>query len=178
MTIKSFARATAFAATAAATLITSFGATAQTSVQQLRPGLPLTQLELAPALRGIQILPNINDLRRPCPDLAANISQRNGPGNSIIITYGVRNVGSVDYVSGANQQLFNVYLGGRTHRSYPFQNLRAGESVQWSETYQPFEFPVTYRVMVVFDPDIFMDGNPRNDDCNSSNNAASLTTQR
>ncbi|MFN3954351.1 MAG: hypothetical protein ACK4LQ_07830 [Pararhodobacter sp.] len=175
MTFKSFARTATFAA---ATLIASFGATAQTQVQPLRPGLVITPQDLAPMLRGTQLLPRVTDLRRPCPDLAATISQRDGPGNTIIITYGVRNVGSVDYVSGPNQQLLNVSMGGRHARSFPFQNLRAGQSVQWNETYHPFEFPSTYRATVVYDPDIFIDGNPRNDDCNSANNSASLTTLR
>ena len=34
------------------------------------------------------------------------------------------------------------------------------------------EFPYSYRVSIGYDPDIFIDSNPNNDDCNMGNNSA------
>lgn len=32
------------------------------------------------------------------------------------------------------------------------------------------EFPPTYKLVISYDPDIFIDGNPKNDDCTQRNN--------
>ena len=116
--------------------------------------------------------------RRNCPDLRVSMNQRDLPTGEIEIAYAVANVGGVPYVSGANQQGLMLYSNSRVVRNHAFRNLRPGESRRFTTIYRPFEFPAQYRALVSFDPDIFIDGNPANDDCNRSNNEASLRTSR
>ena len=93
------------------------------------------------------------------------------------ITGTVKNIGS-NYASGSNQQLVNLYENSTLVKSIPFQNLNAGESIQisysraWnSSSPAEGEFPPDYRLEIAYDPDILIDGNPNNDDKNSSNNS-------
>jgi hypothetical protein len=58
-----------------------------------------------------------------------------------------------------------------------FQNLTPGQTVtlvhhrNWNgSSPAEGEFPSTYRLMVGYDPDIFINGNPKNDDCVNTNN--------
>jgi hypothetical protein len=94
----------------------------------------------------------------------------------------VKNVGGAPYVSGPNQQIAQLYEinpGGRPRlvASRAFQNLAPNEAVtvtferDWnSASPAEGEFPPTYRLLVTYDPDIRLDGNTKNDDCNSGNN--------
>lgn len=59
----------------------------------------------------------------------------------------------------------------------PFQNLAPAQEVNlvyernWdAASPAEGEFPPTYRLLIGYDPDILLDGNPNNDDCNSNNN--------
>jgi hypothetical protein len=92
----------------------------------------------------------------------------------------VKNLGNAPYVSGANQQLALLYEvspgapGGRLVATRRFQNLAPGEAVtvafdrEWSSS---MEFPPNYRLIISYDPDISIDGNPKNDDCVTSDNS-------
>lgn len=98
------------------------------------------------------------------------------------ITGIVKNIGGADYISGPNQQLIVLDAGDAAHplKVKKFQNLRKGEEVRivyetdWnSSSPSEGEFPPTFRVYITYDPDINMDSNPKNDDCNLKNNGKS-----
>jgi hypothetical protein len=131
--------------------------------------------QFAGKYRGTVVNPGIIQ-KAACPDLAVVMAEKNRNGD-IHIVYGVRNVGGADYVTGRNQQTLTVRTPGGV-RTFAVGNLRAGDVRTWSEVYRPFEFPFTYKGALSFDPDIFLDGNTRNDDCNRSNNRAQLVTSR
>ena len=127
-----------------------------------RPRVPGLTPNLPPGLQ--------QQLRGACtgPDLAISISQRNNPGGSSVLIVRVTNVGGADYVSEPQQQTVNVSVDNQPPNQYVFQNLRAGETQTWEFP----RFPGSYRAVINFDPDILIDGNPRNDDCRRSNNSA------
>lgn len=157
------------AAVIASTLAVSHAA-AQPPIQGKLPSS-----QYAGKYRGTVVNPGV--IRKAaCPDLAVVMAEKNRYGK-IHIVYGVRNVGSADYVTGRNQQTLMVRTPGGV-RTFAFGNLRAGDVRTWSEVYSPFEFPFTYKGALSFDPDIFIDGNTRNDDCNRANNRAQLVTSR
>ncbi len=121
-----------------------------------------------------------------CPDLSASIDfsigYRTGPHTGHVNIYGkVKNVGGVAYESGPNQQtalLYEIVPGAqpRLVARQAFQNVPPGAEVvvrfgrAWNAS-SPAEgeFPPTYQLVIAFDPDIRRDGNPKNDDCNASN---------
>lgn len=94
------------------------------------------------------------------------------------ITGVVKNLGTASYESGANQQLALLYevTPGRAPRlvaQQAFQNLAPGAEVAVSydrDWYAAGEFQPSYKLMIVYDPDILLDSNPKNDDWSTSNN--------
>jgi hypothetical protein len=112
----------------------------------------------------------------------ALVSRSSPFAGRVRVTGTVKNLGNAAYLSGANQQLaelFEIPAGGRPRlvASVPFQNLAPGAQVtvsferDWNiASPAEGEFPPTYKVMVVYDPDIRLDGNPKNDDWNNANN--------
>jgi hypothetical protein len=123
-----------------------------------------------------------------CPDPAAvsidysMVSRASRFAGRVRIAGKVKNVGGAAYVSGPNQQvaqLYEIVPGGRPRlvASQAFQNLAPNAEVtvsferDWNAS-SPAEgeFPPSYRLMIVDDPDILLDGNPRNDDCGRTNN--------
>lgn len=93
------------------------------------------------------------------------------------------NIGEA-YSSNANQQGLQLYQsgngqsgGGDLVAMQTFQNLMPGETVTVSYT-RPWntsspaegEFPPSYTLRISYDPDIFIDGNPNNDDSDLDNN--------
>ena len=124
-----------------------------------------------------------------CPDLkAAGIHFRlvqkftQFRGN-VKITGTVKNISSTNFRS-SNQGAVMLYeiVPGATPRvvaSRSISNLDAGRSISVSYTRHwnisspaEGEFPPSYRVCVIYDPDIALDSNKLNDDCNSRNNCA------
>lgn len=123
-----------------------------------------------------------------CPDPAvqridfAIVSKTSQFSGKVRITGVVKNVGLEPYISGPNQQEILLYEGpmGATSRVVArkkFQNLNPGQEVtvvyerNWnSASPSEGEFPPSYKVIIVYDPDIRMDSNPKNDDCNMNNN--------
>ena len=93
----------------------------------------------------------------------------------------VRNTGTSDYTSNANQQIALLYeqiLGGKTKLvgRLPFKDLPVNATVKVSYTRRwnvSDEFPPTYTLVISFDPDIYIDGNNNNDDTNTANNKIS-----
>ena len=127
----------------------------------------------------------IDPARLLCPDLAVSmrvVNMRMRPGQTPMLTHEVRvkNVGTGDYVSRPNQQGVRIYV--------PFDrrlylnprvpgNIRVGQEVvvaRFDYPYKGGEFGAL-EAELSFDPDIGNDSNPRNDDCNASNNRDVLT---
>jgi hypothetical protein len=115
-------------------------------------------------------------------DLAVVRRDPSGWSGRVRITGVVKNVGSAPYVSGANQQIVSIYQVQNNHNvlvaTRAFGNLAVGEEttiVFETEWYAPNEFPPSFRMMIVYDPDIRLDGNPKNDDCKMSNNTRERT---
>lgn len=123
-----------------------------------------------------------------CPDPAVEkidftiISKTSQFVGKIRITGVVKNVGLAPYISGPNQQAVHFYevpIGGtaRLVAQKKFQNLNPGQQVivtyerNWhASSPAEGEFPSSYKVIIVYDPDIRLDSNPKNDDCNINNN--------
>ena len=104
------------------------------------------------------------------------------PGTGTVrITGVVKNIGSANYVSGPEQQVAQLLEDNKVVSETKFQNLAAGDSVEvvheraWSKA-DEFQ-PDNYSVRILYDPDILMDGNAANDDCNTSNNTRTRDAQ-
>lgn len=95
----------------------------------------------------------------------------------------VKNLGGRDFVSSPGQQSIQIYEqvpGGaaRLVKQKAFTRLDAGRAIRviykrdWdSSSPAEGEFPPTYSAIISYDPDIGMDANKQNDDCNLRNNA-------
>ena len=88
----------------------------------------------------------------------------------------VENKGGSTFDSGAGQQSVQLYEGTAITpvAQQNFEDLAVGATVTVSYTLDwttSTEFPPTYRVYINLDPDIFIDGNPNNDDCPTVDNA-------
>jgi len=95
----------------------------------------------------------------------------------------LKNVGNADYVSQRNQQTLVLYQVGRSNRriaSWPFSRLNRGQimKVRVPVRNQSRGRRLSYKLALSFDPDIYLDGNPANDDRNSRNNQAILSRAR
>jgi hypothetical protein len=110
-----------------------------------------------------------------CPDLSVIMHQETRPDGSIDVTYGVKNVGRADFMSGRKQQMLYLQANGES-KAIAFTDVKLGETVTWHDVRQSSDTPVTYSATIQFDPDIHLDGNFMNDDCNSANDRALLTT--
>lgn len=93
------------------------------------------------------------------------------------VTATVKNVGHLAYVSRAGQQSAYLYSDNTLVAQRSFINLAVGQSFTFSYERQwdasspsEGEFPPNYRVVIGYDPDIYIDGNSQNDDCSNSNN--------
>lgn len=124
-----------------------------------------------------------------CPDPAAHeirfqiVRSYTQFRKRIRITGIVKNVGKQAFVSGPNQasaQLYEIPLGaasGRMVAQRAFQNLAPGATISvsyerdWnSSSPSEGEFPPNYKLIITYDPDIYMDANKQNDDCGRNNN--------
>jgi len=97
----------------------------------------------------------------------------------------VENAGRANYTSSPKQQVLELHTipqGGsaRRLRSWDFPSIPAGgeaaESIYdiggWKLS---DEFPPSYRFSITYGPDISSDGNNSNDDCDMSNNSATIS---
>ena len=98
----------------------------------------------------------------------------------------IKNVGD-DYRSNEGQQTISLSEkppGGQsiTLESKKFKDLDAGETLELQYTLQGWrssqEFPSSFSVRIGFDPDLYIDGNPQNDDSNSDNNTKEITGEQ
>lgn len=101
-------------------------------------------------------------------------------GDKLRITGVIKNIGGKNYVSGANQQFIQLWenrsgVDRRKLKDQAFTNLNAGQEIQISIEIPAIkpgkEFPPDYQVILVYDPDIYIDANKSNDDAVSSNNS-------
>lgn len=101
---------------------------------------------------------------------------------TVKITGVVKNLGGSLFDSNPGQQtvlLYEIPLGGSpvVVAQQSFENLDPGRTLKLSysrawnaSSPSEGEFPPTYRIAIVYDPDIAIDGNPFNDDPNFANN--------
>jgi hypothetical protein len=119
-----------------------------------------------------------------CPDLAAyglTVSKVSGGAYSgtIKISASVKNMGKQHFIANPNQAsaaLYEVYPGGRKIllARISLTRVNAGQTIALGDRYRSWntsnEFPPSYQLVIGYDPDITLDGNPRNDDCVRPNN--------
>ncbi|WP_298309661.1 hypothetical protein [uncultured Aquimarina sp.] len=100
------------------------------------------------------------------------------------ITGTVTNIGDANFNSGNGQQAVRLYqrsLGapapGELVDTVSFTNIDAGETltIRYSRPWNSSspaegEFPPDYRIVIDYDPDIFIDGNDQNNDSDLTNN--------
>lgn len=148
----------------------------------IKPGV------IKPAVNKNQLFQKNLGVRAPslrpgtCPDLViqglhvVNVQYNNGQ-YAFGVAGVVRNVGSADYVSRPNQQSVNFSGAGLPARSLRFGNVRRGGSIQTGAVFRVpgGEFTPDITAMLSFDPDIKMDKNTGNDECNTRNNKAVLS---
>lgn len=135
----------------------------------------ISKQQLGPKVNG-QVL---KTFKSSCVDLAVFVQKRTIPGNKMRLTYGVSNVSRANFVSGAHQQSIALSMHGRSVQNMRFASLNAGQSRSWSvDVPIPFEIPNTYVVDIAMDPDIYIDGNTANDDCNRANNRREVLVGR
>ena len=95
----------------------------------------------------------------------------------------VKNVGNAVFESDPRQavaELLEEPLGGRATvkaqrniaRLDPGATLDLGYERSWDTA---TEFPPNYILQITYDPDIYIDANKKNDDCNKNNNRTELT---
>jgi len=103
------------------------------------------------------------------------------------ITGVLRNVGGAAYNSSPGQQSLALYQDpiGLTSVTpvaiQTFEDVPVGAevSVSWERDWNSSspnegEFPPNYRILILYDPDILLDGNTENDDSDLTNNSLTL----
>lgn len=93
------------------------------------------------------------------------------------ITGTVKNLGRNSFISRPGQQAIYLYEDSRivARKEFVVMNSGAIETVSFERNWDASspaegEFPPKYKVMISYDPDIFIDGNDKNDDCTQKNN--------
>lgn len=103
------------------------------------------------------------------------VSRTSESAGTILVKGVVDNFGLADYLSSPGQQSVQLWADSSMIVEVPFEDLAVGETVTieheriWDAN---SELPaaVHYMLLVTYDPDIFDDGNPNNDDCQLGNN--------
>ena len=128
-------------------------------------------------------------LAGPDPAVRIEVSSRKDKvrptRGTVTITAIVKNVGDMPYISRAGQQMVQLLetasgatTGGTVKVTCDFPNLNVGAEVRcsWSRAWDTaIEFQPSYRALIVYDPDILLDSNPKNDDASNKNNSAFLS---
>jgi hypothetical protein len=88
----------------------------------------------------------------------------------------VTNVGTADFRSGPEQQFVLLHRNGELYYTVPFEEVLAGGRFSWAFFSRAATGRDTahYRGIIAYDPDIFIDNNPDNDDCNLENIRAEI----
>jgi len=150
------------------------------AVATVNPNLTLRRDFIKPRINGID--PAATEIRF---DIVRRDSQFRG---RIRITGVVKNIGSKAFQSGPNQAKAYLYqlppgvppssaTTGTVVAEREIRNLAPGASINltWERDWNSSspsegEFPNSYRLLISYDPDIYMDGNDNNDDANQNNN--------
>ncbi|MBI4381335.1 MAG: hypothetical protein HY574_09110 [candidate division NC10 bacterium] len=154
------------------------------------PGPTIPKLGPAPTIPGIRPtipLPECRDPKAMGLKFAVISKDPKWPATQgkIRITGAVKNVGNAVFESDPRQasaQLLEERPGARAEmkaqqniaRLNPGQSINLNYERAWNTA---TEFPPKYILMIVYDPDIYIDANKKNDDCNRNNNRAELTGQ-
>lgn len=102
------------------------------------------------------------------------VNQTSATTGTVQIVGVVENKGSGNYESSQGKQIVQLYEDVELVSQQAFENLAAGATVTVSHTRTwntNNEFPPMYRVLIVYDPDIYIDANPNNNDCQTSDNS-------
>ncbi len=96
-------------------------------------------------------------------------------GRAVVrITGVVRNNGTSDFESTPGKQSIALFEGRRFLADRSFYTLKAGQEAQvdFELEFDPnhLDPPPIYELAIIYDPDIFQDGNRANDDCDGANN--------
>lgn len=109
------------------------------------------------------------------------VSKKDNYRGKIKMEVVVKNVGRRNYTTGAEQQVAILYentgAGSRVVATQSFGNSAINGFVKFSyitDWQTSDEFPPSYTAVIVFEPDIYIDGNDNNDDSNASNNRKSV----
>ena len=111
--------------------------------------------------------------------LGYELIERNGSSGVVRLTGTAENYGRSDFVSGEGQQALQILdAAGFEMAAQPFETLATGETVTVVYDWElQLEFvPATVHLHIGYDPDILIDGNPENDDCNFYNNDFEIDT--
>lgn len=111
-------------------------------------------------------------------DLKFQVLRRTSRFRGVVqVTALVKNLGRSNYLSGPHQQALYLYEDNRLVAKREFTTLASGAELSlayrrnWdASSPAEGEFPPTYKLMIAYDPDIAIDGNPNNDDCRLGNN--------
>ncbi|KMW56443.1 hypothetical protein AIOL_001397 [Candidatus Rhodobacter oscarellae] len=168
-----------------ATLVTAAALIAGASAASAQNLIPLSKLN------GVNLGDSLINQGRPLPALTGrigvncpapgvqSITARRMGGNRVRIEAVIKNVGGINWVSNRNQQ--TAMIGddfGRANARRDFTRLDAGShfvlrhDVNWNLAN---EFPSGFRASINYDPDIYIDGNPANDDCRRNDNSRSIS---
>jgi len=86
----------------------------------------------------------------------------------------VLNIGNEAFLSSPSQQGVYLYDGRHLVAHQPFRDLAPGQPVIINACTTRYHGTHVYTLMIGYDPDIYMDGNPANDDSSTSNNKRRL----
>jgi len=94
----------------------------------------------------------------------------------------VKNIGAGNYVSRNNQQVLFLHEVGKSHHitNWHFSRLNRGQVMRVHVpviNHPGGEFVPAYELALSFDPDIYIDSNPANDDHNHRNNQATVSSR-
>jgi hypothetical protein len=120
------------------------------------------------------------------PAIASITLTKGARAGDVRVTYEVVNRGRAAWRSGAGQQVVLVKtVNGNTGETFDLNRalptsagsgatMQRGATPMIAHAFDSFEFGGTVDVSVVYDPDIYIDGNACNDDRRSGNNTASI----
>ena len=117
----------------------------------------------------------------PAVSVRYELIEQLGPGHGRVrIIATIESRGHTAWASGENQQLAMFFEGNALLESRNLEVLALDETIQFVhevEWWTSDEFrPPAYRIVLSYDPDIYIDDNPLNDDCDQSNNDAERPT--
>jgi len=108
------------------------------------------------------------------------VSSTSDWAGTVRITAIVRNVGLAPFISGKGQQAVYLYEDFKLVAQKEFLGLDVDATLELSYE-RPWDLsvefrPQAYSAYLAYDPDIYLDGNADNDDCNQANNTLTRST--